>query len=77
MKIERFPIPTWALDYLFNGNITNLEFGEVDMIEDWRDRNSILDIYCPEDVDNESYFTSYPPFGLACNVVECDCVIEW
>lgn len=77
MKTERFPVPTWTLCYLINGDETGLEFGEKEMIEDWLDKNGILDVFCPEDADNESYFTHYPPFGLACFVVDCECVLEW
>ena len=77
MTTDFFPVPTWTLGYLINGDATNLEFGETDMIDEWLNRNGILDVFCPENVDNESYFTHYPPFGLACNVVECECVLEW
>ena len=47
------------------------------MIEDWLKKEDILDVICPEDIDNETYFTHHPPFGLACNVVDCECVLEW
>lgn len=77
MKTERFPVPTWTLSYLINGDETGLEFGEKEMIEDWLKREGILEVLCPEDADNESYFTWMPPFGLACNVVDCECVLEW
>lgn len=77
MKTELFPVPTWALNYLVNGSEDTLEFGEKDMIEDWREKNGILDVFCPDDADNDSYFTHRPPFGLACNVVDCECVLEW
>lgn len=77
MKTELFPVPTWTLNYLINGDETGLEFGEKDMIENWMKREGILEVLCPEDPDNDSYFTHYPPFGLACNVVDCECVLEW
>lgn len=77
MKTELFPVPTWALNYLINCSEDTLEFGEKDMIEDWRKKNGILDVFCPDDADCDSYFTYFPPFGLACNVVDCECVLEW
>ncbi len=77
MITDRYSVPTWALCYLINGDIEGLEFGEKEMIDDWKQRNGVLDVFCPDDADSESYFTYYPPFGLACDVVECECVIEW
>lgn len=77
MKTELFPVPTWALCYLINGDETGLEFEEKGIIDDWRERNDILDVICPEDADNEAYFTWMPSFGLACNVVDCECVLKW
>lgn len=77
MTTDIFPVPTWALNYLINGSEDGLEFGEKEMIEDWRQHNGILDVFCPEDADNESYFHHRPPFGRACYVVECECVLEW
>lgn len=77
MKTERFPVPTWALNYILNGSEDILEFGEKEMIDGWLEKNGILDVFCPDDIDSEKYFTPCPPFGLACDVVECECVIEW
>ncbi len=73
MKLERRAVPEWALDYLVNGTLDDLEPGEQEMIDEWLQRNNILDVWPAEE---ESYFTPCPPFGLACNVVECDCVTE-
>lgn len=77
METERLPIPTWSLCYIINGDESGLEFGEKEMIDDWMKNNGILGVFCPDDIDNEQYFTSFPPFGLACEVVECECVLEW
>ncbi len=77
MKTEIFIIPVWALCYLINGSVDSLDFGEKEIIDDWCQKNNILDVWTPDDVDSESFFTYYPPFGKACMVVECECVIEW
>lgn len=77
MITDRFLVPTWALCYLINGDLDGLEFGEKEMIDDWQQRNGILDVFCPDDIDSEKYFTPCPPFGIACDVVECECVLEW
>lgn len=77
MTTELLPVPTWALNYLINGDKHGLEFGEQDMIDAWLEREGIQEVVCPEDVDNDSYFTPYPPFGLGCSVVDCECVLEW
>lgn len=77
MKTELFPIPTWVLGYLINGDETNLEPSEVEMIKEWIYDNEILNVICPDNVDADLYFDPFPPFGLACDVVDCECVLHW
>ncbi len=77
MKTDVFVVPVWALCYLINGDVNNLEFGEKETVDNWLQRNNILDVWLPEDIDEESYFTNYPPFGKSCMVVECECVTGW
>ncbi len=75
MKTEIHAVPTWALCYLVNGDIDYLEPGEQEMIDEWMERNHILNVAAPD--DEESYFSYYPPFGLGCDVQDCICVTEW
>lgn len=76
MKTDIFTVPVWALCYLINDDPTNLEDGEKEIIDEWRSKNHILDVFCPDDVDSDSYFSYYPPFGKGCDVVECVCAIK-
>lgn len=77
MKTELIPVPTWALCYLINGDETGLEFGEKEMIDDWLKREGILNVIPTDDPEGHTYFTHFPPFGLGCDVEECECVLEW
>lgn len=76
MKTTLERIPTWALCYLINGDSTGLESNEIETIREWIYDNKILDVLPPKS-DDEGYFTHYPAFGLACDVVECECVLKW
>lgn len=76
MKTTLEPIPTWALCYLINGDRTSIEPEDEAIIEAWQERSGILEVICPDDA-SDSYFSPCPAFGLACDVVECECVLEW
>ena len=69
------PLPEWAMCYVFNGDKEGLSDEEIKMIDDWMEEKRILHISPPDD-DEESYFTSSPPFGLACNVYDCDVIYK-
>ena len=64
-------LPTWALCYLINGD-DELSFEDTQLIENWIKKNSFdkYTIFSP--INDDEYFTGYPEFGLACNVVDCN-----
>lgn len=77
MNVERLLIPVWGLKYLVTGDDINLDYGDKETIDVWKEENGILEVIPPDDPHNESYFSPNPSFGNACNVVECECVTEW
>lgn len=70
--IER--IPTWALCSLIYGDNTGLTDEEIAMIENWSNTTKLV-VLCSADEEPEEYFTTSPAFGLACNVIDCSCLI--
>ena len=71
-------IPTWALCYIINGDASGLEDEDVKMVDDFCSQFPGA-IYCPirinDDGDFDVYFSRYPAFGLACDVVDTEIII--
>ena len=65
-------IPTYALCALINDDWTGLDDEDINNIKYWRTKNNIA-VICP--VNDEEFFTHYPAFGLACDVLDCICEI--
>lgn len=69
--IER--IPSWALNYIINGESEGLTVDEEIMVhtfyESYNKNGHEIQVVSPHD---ESYFSNYPAFGLPCEVVDCD-----
>lgn len=75
--VER--IPDWALCYIEYGDKTGLTDDDIKKVDDFYESYrkggmEIQGIYPvrDENEDYEAYFSRYPAFGLACNVVDCD-----
>jgi hypothetical protein len=58
--ISDFECPTWALNYIINGDYTGLTFEEVSMIESFIRH---MDNFSTE---GEEFFSYTPAFGLPC-----------
>ena len=73
MEIMTEPIPIWALCHLINGDRTGLNESELAMIDKWYTDNKLQSITtAPEDEGNtHPYFSHFPAFGLASEVVDC------
>ena len=67
-------IPSWALCYLVNADPSGLTDEDIKLVDDYCERKNI-GIVCPinDSIEEEMqpYFTAYPAFGLACDVVDC------
>lgn len=64
----RFPIPSWAICYLVNGDMDCLTDEELQMLRDFEKDFRVVD------VAEESYFEPFPHFGLACDCYMSKCV---
>jgi hypothetical protein len=67
-------IPTWAMCYLVNGDASGLTDEEIALTDEYCKRNYVS-VVCPinDSVEEEMqpYFTLYPAFGPACDVIDC------
>ena len=73
MKIKNqynYQFPAYALCALFNGDLDGLDDDDIDLFNRFMEQNKNIDIWDDKEPDQESYFTHYPEFGLACNVVD-------
>ena len=71
-------IPTWALCYIIYGDASGLEDEDIKMVDDFCSQFPGA-IYAPisinDDGDFDVYFSHYPAFGLACDVVDTEIII--
>jgi len=58
--ISDFECPTWAINYIINGDYTGLTFEEVSMVESFIRH---MDNFSTE---GEEFFSYTPAFGLPC-----------
>jgi hypothetical protein len=73
MKIKNqydYQFPSYALCALFNGDFSGLEEKDIKHIEKFMKDNEHIDVFDDKEPDQEPYFTPYPEFGLACDVVD-------
>jgi hypothetical protein len=73
MKIKNqydYQFPAYALCALFNGDLDGLDDDDIANFERFMEQNKNIDAWEDKDPDSEPYFTPYPEFGLACNVVD-------
>lgn len=67
-------IPSWALNYLVNGDRDGITDEEYAMIDKWLVDAKCLLVCSPHESDHP-YFSHEPAFGLACEVYDCECLI--
>jgi len=73
-------IPAYAVSYIINGDLSGLEKSDKKAIDNFMDffynRAKILKGHVVIDIgEGESYFSSRPAFGLACDVVDAKILI--
>lgn len=78
MKQENCKIPTWALPYLVNGDVEGMEEQEVKVVTEWEKLLAVENVTpkCDENGHWEVSFDAYPVFGLPCEVVECEVLLN-
>lgn len=69
--IYTIAVPTWALNYVFNGGNDTITPAEKVMID-----NFMADIEVISPPDTPPYFDAFPPFGLACDVYDCQVIYK-
>ena len=67
-------IPTWALNWLINGDDSELSEADMKDINTWLADNLCL-LVCPPHEGDSPYFSREPAFGLPCDVVDCECLM--
>jgi len=73
MKIKNqyeYQFPSYALCALFNGDLDGLDDDDIELFNRFMEQNKNIDVWDDKEPDQEPYFTHYPEFGLACNVVD-------
>lgn len=67
-------IPSWSLCYLINGDPSGLTGEEMQAVGCWCDDLGVQVVSPVEDADGNihPYFSHYPAFGLATEVVDCE-----
>ena len=78
-------LPSWALPYIVNGDSDGLSEDDISLVEKWENKmrergfNSDVFDFVREDENGEiylepeqdSYFDSFPAFGLPCECYTC------
>lgn len=65
------------MPFFINGDLEGYLDSEIEAALNWQKENKIKEVILPSEEDYRPFFSQYPAFGLACEVVECECVIEW
>lgn len=71
------PIPTWALCYLINGDSEGLTETDKALADEWWEQNNVVTVSPASDEEGNShpYFTHYPAFGMASDVMDCHVMV--
>lgn len=77
MKTIIEKIPEYMMPFFINGTLDGYEEEDIQDAKDWMDKSGVKEVILPSDEDYQPYFSSNPAFGLACDVVDCECVLEW
>ena len=70
-EIYTVAVPTWAMGYIFNSDLSGLSADEVDECDKFL--SELRHISPP---DSEPYFDAFPPFGLPCEVADCQVIYK-
>ena len=70
-------IPVWDMCYLVNGDYSVITDEDKAMADEWRERNNVVSVSPASDDAGSSnpYFTHYPAFGLASDVIDCTVMV--
>ena len=77
MKTTTEKIPEYMLPFFVNGDFDGYSDSEIEAAQNWQKVTAIKEVIPPTEEEYRPFFSQYPAFGLPCEVVECECVIEW
>ncbi len=90
-EYNELKIPSYALSYLVNADSSGIETEDIENIDNFmlqfyteaKEKNGHVIFNTSEVIDDEGevleytepYFCSFPEFGLACDVIDCEVLI--
>lgn len=77
MELTTEKIPEYMMPYFINGDIEGYKATEIIAANEWMCQSGIKEVLCPSDEDYQVYFSHYPAFGEPCEVVDCECILEY
>lgn len=77
MKTTTEPIPEFMMPYFINGDTECYTEQEIAEATEWMQESGVKEVTLPTDEDYQPYFSWHPAFGKPCDVVDCECVLEW
>lgn len=77
MKLTLEKIPTYMMPFFINGDTEGYTDKEINEAKEWFATSGVKEVILPSDADYQPYFSCYPAFGKPCDVVDCQCVLEW
>lgn len=77
MTISLERIPEYMMPFLINGTTDNYTEEDISNAIEWLNESGVKEVIRPCDENYEPYFSWYPSFGEPCDVVDCECILEY
>ena len=77
MKLTLEKIPEYMMPFFINDDTEGYTDKEINEAKKWLETSGVKEVILPSDEDYQPYFSCYPAFGKPCDVVDCQCVLEW
>ena len=77
MKLTLEKIPEYMMPFFINDDTEGYIDKEINEAKEWLETSGVKEVILPSDEDYQPYFSWHPSFGKPCDVVDCQCVLEW
>ena len=77
MKLTLEKIPEYMMPFFINDDTEGYTDKEINQAKEWLETGGVREVILPSDEDYQPYFSWHPSFGKPCDVVDCQCVLEW
>ena len=77
MKLALEKIPEYMIPFFINDDTEGYTDKEINEAKEWLETSGVKEVILPSDEDYQPYFSWHPSFGKPCDVVDCQCVLEW